>query len=187
MSEWRLAIFRSQEGWHSLNALQLLLQCLYRHMAKKKKTAFFSLSYCNQVHNLHQVGPLPYSPEQVLMGAHSSSAKIWGWAVTQRKCLNGSTIPEQGPTPDVKLAAMGPNRFASLVRPCFVEASPTVEKAVWCYKVDQLVASLLSFHSVQSSPAVREFRAAREERCEHCHGQVCANLMSWRPKHIRAM
>ena len=31
-------------------------------------------------------------------------------------------IPEQGPTPDAKLAAMGPNRLASLVRPCFVEA-----------------------------------------------------------------
>ena len=42
----------------------------------------------------------------------------------------------------------------------FVRASsrpaPTVEKAVSCYKADQLVASLLSFRSVQSSPAVRE-------------------------------
>ena len=32
----------------------------------------------------------------------------------------------QRPTPDAKLAAMGPNRLASSVRPCFVEASPTV-------------------------------------------------------------
>ena len=30
---------------------------------------------------------------------------------------------------------------------CFVEASLTVEKAVSCYKADQLVASLLSFHT----------------------------------------
>ena len=153
----------------------------------EKKTASFSLSYCNQVHNLHQVGPLPYSPEQALMGARSSSTKIWGRAVTQRKCLNGSTIPEQGPTLDAKLAAMGPNRLASLVRLCFVEASPTVEKAVWCYKADQLVASLLSFCSVQLSPAVHKFPAAREEHCEPGYGQVCANLMSWCPKHIRAM
>ena len=61
------------------------------------------------------------------MGARSSSAKIWGWVVTRTKCLNGLTMPEQGPTPDAKLAAMGPNRLASSVRPCFVEASPTVE------------------------------------------------------------
>ena len=52
-------------------------------------------------------------------------------------------------------------------------ASPTVEKAVLCYRVDLLVASLLSFRSVQSLPAVHEFRAAGEERCEPGHGQVC--------------
>ena len=135
---------------------------------------------------IHKV-VVPYCPEQAPMNARSSSSKIWGWAVTQRKCLNGSTIPEQGLTPDTKLAAMGLNRLASSVRPCFVEASPTVEKAVLCYKADRFVASLLSFCSVQSLPAVREFRAAREEHCEPSHGQVCANLMSWRPKHIRAM
>ena len=65
---------------------------------------------------------LPYCPEQAPMGARSSSTKIWEWAVTRRRCLNGSTIPEQGPTPHVKLA---------------------------------------------------KFRAAREERCEPGHRQVC--------------
>ena len=49
------------------------------------------------------------------MGARSSSAKIWRWAVTRRKCLNGSTIPKQGPTPDAKLAAMGPNQSTCIV------------------------------------------------------------------------
>ena len=135
---------------------------------------------------IHKV-VVPYCPEQVAMGARSSSSKIWGWAITRRKCLNGSTIPEQRPTPDAKLAAMGPNRLASSVSPCFVEASPTVEKAVSCYKANQLVASLLSFCSVQSLTVVRKFRAVREERCKPSHGQVCANLMSWRPKRIRAM
>ena len=38
-----------------------------------------------------------------------------------------------------------------------------MEKAVSWYKADGLVASLLSFHSVQSSIAPREFRAAGEE------------------------
>ena len=58
----------------------------------------------------------------------------------------------------------------------FIEASPTVEKAASRYKADQLVATLLSFHSVQSSLAVREFRAAGEEHCKRGHGRVCANL-----------
>ena len=61
------------------------------------------------------------------------------------------------------------------------------EGCIVLQKGDRLVASLLSFCSVQSSPAVCEFRAAREERCEPSHEQVCANLMSWRPKRIRAM
>ena len=63
----------------------------------------------------------------------------------------------QGPTPDAKLAAMGLNGLASSVRQLFIEASPTVEKAVSCYKADRFVASLLSFRSVQSSLAVHEF------------------------------
>ena len=73
-----------------------------------------------------------------------------------KRCLNGSTIPTQGPTPDANLDAMGQNRLASSVRQCFIKASPTVEKAVSCYKVDRLIASLLSFRSVQSSLAVHE-------------------------------
>ena len=84
------------------------------------------------------------------MGACSSSAKIWGWGVTRRTHLNGSTIPTQGPTPDTKLAAMGLNGLPSSVRPWFVEASPTVEKAVSCYKsgpTHSLVAKFLQ-HSV---------------------------------------
>ena len=133
---------------------------------------------------------IPYSPEQVPMGACSLSVKIWGWAVTRRTRLNDSTIPMQGPTPDAKLAAMGLNGLASSVCLWFVEASPTVEKAVSCYKVDKLVASLLSFRSVQSSLAVCEFRAAGEECCKRGHRRVCANLwclMSCRPKCIRTI
>jgi len=129
---------------------------------------------------------LPHCPEQAPTGARSSSVKkmrVGGYTE------NGSTIFTQGPTPDANLAAMGPNRLTWSVRPRFVEASPTVEKAVLHYKADRLVASMLSFRSVQSSLAVREFRAAGEERCESMtachtngvpyergHGRVCANL-----------
>ena len=91
----------------------------------------------------------------------------------------------QGPTRDAKLAAMGPKRLASSVRLWFVEATSTMEKAVLCYKADRLVASLLGFRSIQSSLAVRKFRAAGEERCERGHGRVHANLwclMLWHPK-----
>ena len=113
------------------------------------------------------------------MGACTSSAKIWGWAVTRRRCLNSSTIPAQGPTLDVKLDAMGPNWLASSVRLCFVKASLTVEKALSCYREDRIVSSLLSFCSVKSSLAVRKFCAAGEERCKRGHRQVCANLWAW--------
>ena len=53
--------------------------------------------------------------------------------------------------------AMGPNRLALSVHLCFVEASPTVEKAVSCYKADRLVASLPSFRSIQLSLAAVNF------------------------------
>ena len=96
------------------------------------------------------------------MGACSSSAKILRWAVTRRTRLSGSTIPTQGSPLDVMLAAMRLNELASSVRPWFIEASPTAEKAVSCYKADQLIALLLSFCSIQSSLAVREFHAAGE-------------------------
>ena len=54
-----------------------------------------------------------------------------------------------------------------------------MEKAVSCYKANLLVASLLSFRSIQSSLAVHEFHAAGEEHCERDHGQVtvCEPLM----------
>ena len=72
---------------------------------------------------------------------------------------------------------MGLNGLASSVRPWFVEASLTVEKAVSCYKVGWLIASLLSFRNIQLSLAVRKFRAAEKERCEWCHRRVCETLL----------
>ena len=84
-----------------------------------------------------------------------------------------------------------PNRpIVSSLRPCFVETSLTVEKVVSCYRVDQLMASLPSFRSIQSSLAVHKFCAAEEECCEWDHGQMCANLwcqMSWHAKCIRSI
>ena len=118
--------------------------------------------------------------QQVPKGARSSSAKIWGWAVTRRRCLNSSTVSMQGPTANAKLTAMGLNGLASSVGPCFVEASPTVEKVVLCYKAVQLIASLLSFRSIQSSLAVCEYRAAGEV-LERGHRRVCANLWCLMP------
>ena len=111
------------------------------------------------------------------MSAYSSSAKIWGWAVTQKRCLNGSTIPTQGPTPGANLAAMGQNQLALSVRQCFIKASPTVEKVVSCYKADQLVASLLSFCSVQSLLAVHEFQ--RKNAANEAAGGYVWTFEAW--------
>ena len=35
----------------------------------------------------------------------AQATKKLGWATTQRRCLNGSTVPSQAPAPDAKLAA----------------------------------------------------------------------------------
>ena len=50
---------------------------------------------------------VPYCPGQAPMGACSSSAKNWGWAVTRRRCLNGPTIYTQAATQDAELATRG--------------------------------------------------------------------------------
>ena len=67
---------------------------------------------------------------------------------------------------------------------CFVEASPTEEKAASCWKTDRL-AKLPQC----SSLAVREFCPASEERYEQGYGRVCAKLsvQMWRLKHIRTI
>jgi len=56
------------------------------------------------------------------MGAWSSSTKNWGWAVSERRCFYGLTIPAQGPVhPRCKGSCQGvPNRLASSLYPCFV-------------------------------------------------------------------
>ena len=64
---------------------------------------------------------------------------------------------------------MGLNGLTSSVRQLFVEASPTVEKAVSCYKADQLVALLLSFRSIQSlANFVLQGKNAANEATDGC-------------------
>ena len=90
--------------------------------------------------------------------------------------LKWFNYPKVPPQMHAKLAAMGPNQLASSVRLWFVEASPTVEIAVSCYKANWLVASMLSFHSVQSSLTVHKFCVAGEEHCKWGYKLVCANF-----------
>ena len=80
-----------QRSWPVINCSRGELGCLF---------FFFLLSSYWEL-----VDSLPYCPGQPLMGACSSSAKNWGWPVTWRSCLNGSTFLTQKPTPDAKLAA----------------------------------------------------------------------------------
>ena len=78
-----------------------------------------------------------------------------------------------------KLAALGLNWLASLVHSWFVEASPTVEKAVSCYKTDRVIALLLSFRSVQSSLAVHEFRAAGKNVANEATNRCVRTFDAW--------
>ena len=100
--------------------------------------------------------------------------RVGGYMKNELKWFN---YPRARAHPGCEVSCQGvPNRLASSLFLCFVEASPTVEKAVSCYKADQLVASLPSFRSIWLLFAVREFRAAGKEHCEQGHGRVCANL-----------
>ena len=63
-----------------------------------------------------------------------------------------------------------------IIGPSVIHQGQSDSGAASCYKADRLVASLIGFHSVQSSFAVRKSRAAGEEHCKRGHGWVCANL-----------
>ena len=93
--------------------------------------------------------------QKLMMGGYTE--KVFKWFNYMYPCARAH--------PGCEVTCQGvPSRLALSLRPCFLEASPTVEKAVSCYKVDQLVALLPSFSSVQSSLAVCKFRSAEEER-----------------------
>ena len=72
---------------------------------------------------------IPYCPGKcVPLGARNSSTKNRGWAVTRKRCLNGSSVPTQAATSGAKLAARVYR--IDLHRPCLVKASPMEEKPV---------------------------------------------------------
>ena len=91
--------------------------------------------------------------------------------------------------PGCKVSCQGvPNRLALLLCLCFVEASLTGEKAVLCYKVNWLIASLPSFHSNSVFACSTWISCCRERTVQQGHRWMCANLwclMSWHPKCIR--
>ena len=146
----------------------------------------FFLTLCSLLTIMFKVPAIAnilYCPRQVPMGTRSSKCQ---------KLMVGSCTEEVLKWFNYLLARAHPRCEVSWgywidLHHRFVEASPTVEKAVTCYKADRLVASFPSFHSIQSSLAVREFHSAGEECSERDHGQVCVNLMSWHPKHIRTI
>jgi len=99
------------------------------------------------------------------LAAQVSNLRVGGYTKNAPKWFN---YPHARAHPGCEVSCHGTEwTLASSVCLWFVKASPTVEKAVLCYKADQLVASLLSFCSFQSSLAVHEFRATGEEpfRC----------------------
>ena len=106
-------------------------------------------------------------PGQAPMSAHSSNIKNCGWAVAQRKCPIGSTIPAQTPTLDKKL----PARVWCTESTCII-ASPVLCRSQLngrerCIVIEsglthRLVAKLQQY----SSLVVCKFRTAGEEHCE---------------------
>ena len=85
--------------------------------------------------------------------------------------------------PGCEVSCQGiPNRPASSLCSCFVEASPTMEKAVVALE-SRPTRSLVNRPPQCSLLAVREFCAVSEERCKRGYRRTCAKLccwMSWR-------
>ena len=129
-----------------------------------------------------------YCPGQVPMGTRSSSAKNWGWTVTRRRSLNGSTIPTQGPTADAKLAARGHliNMFMFANN---VLLGGGVKVRVWIRNKERSKEDQRQTWTSLTLVGCK-FCAAGKECCKRGHGRVCVNfwyLMLWRPKRIRTI
>ena len=118
-----------------------------------------SMSFCLQIcivsyHTVPGKHPraLTAQAPKVREGGYTEKELIW------------FNYPHARVQPGCEVSCQGvPKWLASSLRPCFVEASLTVEIAVSCYKADWLVASLLNFCSAWSSLAVHKFCAAGEE------------------------
>ena len=127
---------------------------------------------------------VPYCPGQVPMGTHSSSVKIWSWAVTQRTWLNGSTIPMQGPTLEVSCHG---TKSTCIVGLSTIRGQPDSGESFIVLQSGP-TRSLVAKFPQHSVVACRTRISCCSLRCERVHGRVCANLwclMSWRPKCIR--
>ena len=109
-------------------------------MCKVEFNNHFCLSAC-QLKILKLISP--YCPRQAPMGAHSLSTKNWGWAVSQRRCLNGSTFLMEGPTP--KVSCLRTKLTSILALPMLCHGQPDGGKSC---KVDQLIALLPSFRII---------------------------------------
>ena len=99
-----LWLHRHELSLHLNDPSRLWCMALTCKVSSKKKHRQSSIS---KVHTFWRYLALWYCPRQAPMGARSSSTKIWGWAVTRRRCLNGPTISAQAPTQDAKLTARG--------------------------------------------------------------------------------
>ena len=107
---------------------------------------------------------------QVPMGAHSSSLKNWGWALTRRRCLNSPTMPVQAPTPDldrhywIDSHCRGKRGQCSSRESCsLLENGPT-----WSFVAIALQRLLL---------AICKFRTASKERCVRGYDRCVQTLL----------
>ena len=97
-----------------------------------------------------------------------------GWAVTRRRCLNGSTIPAKVHTLDAKLAARVYRVYLHRRFTCGSSRPARRWRTLYRVLESGLTRSIVIKLPQHSSLAVREFRAASNEHCEQGYGQVCA-------------
>ena len=105
------------------------------------------------------------------MSARSSKTENWGWAVTQRRCLNSPTFFVQAPTSDTELAYRHYWIYLchSFTR-AFVYSQMKPSSGESCILLENGSTQTLVVRASQCLfPAVCEFRIVREE----CYARGC--------------
>ena len=102
------------------------------------------------------------------------------WTVTQRRCLNGSTIPTQAPTQELAARVYQINLHCHFA--CDSSKPTQRWRKLYCGGESCIVPesrpnrSFVAKLTQQSLLAVNKFHAASEEHCRQCYERVRAKL-----------
>ena len=127
-------------------------------------------------------------PRQVPMSTCSSSSKIWGWAVTQKKVLKWFNYPHTRTHPGCEFSCHGAESTCSVSLSVLHQCQP--DSGEGCIMLQSGPTRSLVGKLPQCSVVACSMWISVEECCEWGRRRVCVNLwglMSWCPKRMRTI